>query len=156
MKVELEPTTISKLMPGDIIKFFYDAELKYARVLNPEWDGKLHALKIEKIESANILTVDATKQLEKDVFSRVDSKILMEKYGIFDGINRRIYRTYKVKNIKNLERVTRIEREDNERTPSNNLESMDGLSEAEQLEIIKTMTNVINTLRVVYNKTKKL
>jgi hypothetical protein len=45
------------LIPGKVIQFTYDSEQKYALVLNPEWEGKLHALSLRDINLSKFIEI---------------------------------------------------------------------------------------------------
>lgn len=147
MKVDTKGVKIKELDTGDVIIFSYDDGLKVARVLNPEWEGKLHALKLpDNFTNVDLFSSDSdiVKAMKKDVLSRTKASELIRRYG--DPMLERSYRTYSIKKIKNLQKVL-ILRGDNE-------VDEEGLTYDEKKKVILALTNLVNTLRAVYNKTK--
>ena len=87
------------LTPGKVIQFTYDNEQKYALVLNPEWEGKLHALSIQNLNISQFLEI--VKLVGKDT----DGKILYNKFRNSKLLMNRPYRTYLLSKVSTLREV---------------------------------------------------
>lgn len=87
------------LAPGKVIQFTYDGEQKYALVLNPEWEGKLHALSIQNID------ISKFSSIIKLVGSETDGDILYSKFKNSALVVDRPYRTYLLSKISALREV---------------------------------------------------
>lgn len=92
-------TSFSKLMPGTVIQFTYDREQKYALVLDPEWDGKMHAL------SLKTLSPDGLKDLLAEVKDLNSRDEVYAKYKSSQYTESRPYRTYKINKISGLREI---------------------------------------------------
>jgi hypothetical protein len=92
-------TSIAKLTPGTVVQFTYDGEQKYAVVLDPEWQKKMHALSLRN------LSVEQLQNLLgeiKDITSRDE---LYAKYKSSQYTELRSYRTYSIEKVKTLREI---------------------------------------------------
>jgi hypothetical protein len=87
------------LTPGKVIQFTYDGEQKYALVLNPEWEGKLHALSIKDVNLSKFI------EIRKLVGSDSDSQLLYSKFRNSSLVADRPYRTYLLSKVSTLREV---------------------------------------------------
>jgi len=87
------------LTPGKVIQFTYDGEQKYALVLNPEWDGKLHGLSIKDINLSKFIDI------RKLVGSDTDGQVLYSKFKTSGLLTDRPYRTYLLSKVSALREV---------------------------------------------------
>ncbi len=87
------------LTPGKVIQFTYDGEQKYALVLNPEWEGKLHALSIKDVTLSKFI------EIRKLVGSDTDGQLLYSKFRNSSLVADRPYRTYLLSKISTLREV---------------------------------------------------
>ena len=78
------------ITPGTVVQFTYDGEQKYALVLDPEWNGKLHGL------SLKTLSVDGMKTLLEEVKTMTSREEVYAKYKSSQYTEDRPYRTYTV------------------------------------------------------------
>lgn len=92
-------TSRNELTPGKIIQFTYDGEQKYAIVLNPEWEGKLHGLTLENVDISKFVEIRNTVGLD------TDGKVLYTKFKNFKLLNNRPYRTYLLSKVSALREV---------------------------------------------------
>lgn len=145
MKVDTKSVKIKDLATGDIIVFAYDGELKVARVLNPEWENKLHALKLpENFTEVSLFPKEIVEVMKKDVASRTKAAELIRRYG--DASIERSYRTYTIKKITNLQKVLLLMGD--EEVDEN------GLTYDEKKKVVLALINLVKTLKVVYDKNK--
>ena len=79
-----------RLRPGAVLQFTYDGQQKYAVVLNPEWQGKMHAL------SLNSLSPQQLKSLLTELESAQREEEIYEKYKTSTYTETRPYRTYTI------------------------------------------------------------
>lgn len=92
-------TSRTKLKPGTVIQFTYDGEQKYALVLDPEWEGKLHALSLKN------LSPDGLRKLLDEV-RKIDSRDeIYSKYKSSQYTEGRPYRTYIIDKITALREI---------------------------------------------------
>ena len=87
------------LTPGKVIQFTYDGEQKYALVLNPEWEGKLHALSIKDVNLSKFI------EIRKLVGSDNDGQLLYSKFRNSSLVADRPYRTYLLSKVSTLREV---------------------------------------------------
>jgi hypothetical protein len=87
------------LTPGKVIQFTYDGEQKYALVLNPEWEGKLHALSIKDVNLSKFIEI--RKLVDKDT----DGQVLYSKFRNSSLLMDRPYRTYLLSKVSTLREV---------------------------------------------------
>jgi hypothetical protein len=87
------------LTPGKVIQFTYDGEQKYALVLNPEWEGKLHALSIKDINLSKLI------EIRKLIGSETDGQVLYSKFRNSNLVADRPYRTYLLSKVSTLREV---------------------------------------------------
>ena len=87
------------LIPGKVIQFTYDGEQKYALVLNPEWEGKLHALSIKDVNISKFI------QIRNLVGDDTDGEILYAKFRTSTLVADRPYRTYLLSKVSTLREV---------------------------------------------------
>jgi len=87
------------LTPGKVVQFTYDGEQKYALVLNPEWEGKLHALSIKDVNLSKFI------EIRKLVGSDSDSQLLYSKFRNSNLVADRPYRTYLLSKVSTLREV---------------------------------------------------
>lgn len=92
-------TSVTKLAPGKVIQFTYDGEQKYALVLNPEWQGKLHALSLEDLDISKFVGI---RQL---VGGATDGAVLYTKFRGSAFVVDRPYRTYLLSKVSALREV---------------------------------------------------
>jgi len=92
-------TSNKQLRTGNVIQFTYDNEQKFALVLNPNWQGKLHAL------SLKTLTPDSLKSILNELVDESSYDIIYEKYKNSTYVDSRSYRTYTVSKIKTLREI---------------------------------------------------
>lgn len=89
-------TSIANLQPGAVIQFSYDGEQKYALVLDPEWQQKMHALSLKDLSS------DGLKNLLNEVKNLKSREEIYDKYKNSQYTELRSYRTYSIKKIRAL------------------------------------------------------
>ena len=87
------------LTAGKVIQFTYDGEQKYALVLNPDWEDKLHALSLKDI------TVSKFVEIRKLVGSDTDGQLLYSKFRNSSLLAERPYRTYLLSKVSALREV---------------------------------------------------
>jgi len=87
------------LTPGKVIQFTYDGEQKYALVLNPGWEGKLHALSIKDINMSKFI------EIRKLVGGIDDGQVLYAKFKNSSLLTDRPYRTYLLSKVSTLREV---------------------------------------------------
>lgn len=87
------------LTPGKVIQFTYDGEQKHAVVLDPEWNGKMHAL---SLKSVNLTSLSEIFKLIEDA---TDGRIIYSKLKTSRFIENRPYRTYLLKKVSALREV---------------------------------------------------
>ena len=87
------------LSAGKVIQFTYDGEQKYALVLNPEWQGKLHALSLRDIDISKFIRI---RQL---VGEETDGETLYSKFRTSTLVADRPYRTYLLSKVSALREV---------------------------------------------------
>jgi hypothetical protein len=87
------------LSVGKIVQFTYDNEQKYALVLNPSWQGKMHALSLKVLSEA---TLEDIIQL---VDNESDADIIYSKFKTSKFVVDRPYRTYLLNKISALREI---------------------------------------------------
>ena len=87
------------LIPGKVIQFTYDSEQKYSLVLNPEWEGKLHALSLRDINLSKFI------EIRKLVGDDTDGQRLYAKFRNSPLLVDRPYRTYLLSKVSTLREV---------------------------------------------------
>lgn len=92
-------TSRTTLTPGTVIQFTYDQEQKYALVLDPEWEGKLHAL------SLKTLSPDQLKTLLKEVRNLGTREEVYSNYKSSQYTEVRPYRTYTISKVTALREI---------------------------------------------------
>lgn len=92
-------TSEKYLTPGKVIQFTYDGEQKYALVLNPRWDGKLHALSIKDVD------INKFVQIRELVGAETNGDVLYSKFRASTLVADRPYRTYLLSKVSALREV---------------------------------------------------
>lgn len=92
-------TARAKLKSGTVVQFTYDGEQKYAMVLNPEWEGKMHALSLKS------LSPDGLKTLLKELSDEDNADAIYSKYKTSTYTETRPYRTYSLSKIRSLREI---------------------------------------------------
>ena len=87
------------LISGKVIQFTYDGEQKYALVLNPGWQGKLHALSIKDVNISKFL------QIRNLVGEETNGEALYSKFRASTLVADRPYRTYLLSKVSALREV---------------------------------------------------
>lgn len=88
------------LSPGTVVQFTYDNEQKYALILNPEWEGKMHAL------SLRFLSRESLIRLLKEIKELGDTaEALYDRYKVSEYAESRPYRTYTIGKISALREI---------------------------------------------------
>ena len=87
------------LTSGKVIQFTYDGEQKYALVLNPEWQGKLHALSLKDIDLSKFV------QIRKLVGKETYGELLYINFRKSTFLAERPYRTYLLSKVSTLREV---------------------------------------------------
>lgn len=91
--------SINQLNAGKVVQFTYDGEQKYAVVLNPSWEGKMHAISLKSINERMLRTL--LEEL-KDQTNQID---IYEKYKMSAYTESRPYRTYSINKIRSLREI---------------------------------------------------
>jgi hypothetical protein len=87
------------LTTGKVVQFTYDNEQKYALVLNPNWEGKMHAL------SLGSLTPEKLGQIFKLIGDETDTQVIYDRFKNSNFVGDRPYRTYLLTKISTLREV---------------------------------------------------
>ena len=87
------------LTTGKVVQFTYDNEQKYALVLNPNWEGKLHAL------SLKTLTPEKLSQIFKLIGNETNTEIIYDRFKNSNFVGDRPYRTYLLSKVSALREV---------------------------------------------------
>ena len=87
------------LTSGKIVQFTYDNEQKYALVLNPSWEGKMHALSLKNLSPDNL------HSLLKELDGVVGEEEIYAKYVNSNYTEKRPYRTYRLDKISTLREI---------------------------------------------------
>jgi hypothetical protein len=96
----VEPVaSISEVEVGSVVEFIYDGKQKHAIVLNPEWNGKLHALRLRNIATQTL------QQLLRLIGDNNDEKKILAEYKESRYVKDRPYRTYTIDKISNIRKV---------------------------------------------------
>lgn len=91
--------SIQNIEEGDIIDFVYDNDRKYALVLNPNWNDKVHALKLERFDAESLI------QILKEVKSIDNPSVLYDTFKDSKYVENRGYRTYKINKMSLIRKV---------------------------------------------------
>lgn len=92
-------TSYGKLSTGKVVQFTYDNEQKYALVLDPDWEGKLHALSLKS------LSPDSLKTLLNDLKDMTSREEVYANYKSSQYTESRPYRTYTISKISALREI---------------------------------------------------
>lgn len=92
-------TSRTKLRPGTVVQFTYDGEQKYALILDPEWEGKMHALSLKS------LSPDGLRTLLKEVKTLDTKEEIYSRYKNSQYTELRPYRTYTISKISSLREI---------------------------------------------------
>ncbi len=84
---------------GMVVEFVYENEKKYGLIVDPEWDGKMHTLKLDITNQKDLEEL----LLDLDRFS--DYRDLLTKYQSSKYAPERPYRTYTLKKVSNLREI---------------------------------------------------
>lgn len=87
------------LKPGTVVQFTYDGEQKYAMILNPVWEGKMHALSLKS------LSPDGLKNLLKELSEEDNADAIYSKYKTSSYTENRPYRTYTLDKVRSLREI---------------------------------------------------
>ena len=87
------------LTPGKVIQFTYDGEQKYALVLNPDWQGKLHGLSLKEVDLSKFI------QIRDLVGSETNGEELYIQFKNSNFVVDRPYRTYLLSKMSALREV---------------------------------------------------
>lgn len=85
---------------GDIIDFVYENDRKFALVLNPNWEDKVHALKLERFDT------DSLKEILKEIKGIDDPTVLYDTFKNSKYVENRGYRTYKIDKMSLIRKVS--------------------------------------------------
>lgn len=91
--------SINQLNAGKVVQFTYDGEQKYAVVLNPSWEGKMHAISLKSI------TESAMRTLLEELKGQTNQIDIYEKYKMSPYTESRPYRTYSINKIRSLREI---------------------------------------------------
>lgn len=92
-------TSYGKLSTGKVVQFTYDSEQKYAVVLDPDWEGKMHALSLKS------LSPDSLKTLLNDLKDMTSREEVYANYKSSQYTETRPYRTYVISKISSLREI---------------------------------------------------
>lgn len=92
-------TSANDLKPGSVVQFTYDNEQKYALVLNPKWEGKMHGLSLMELSPTKV------KKLLADIRELSSVDAIYETYKNSEYTMDRPYRTYTINKIKTLREI---------------------------------------------------
>jgi hypothetical protein len=92
-------TSRTKLTPGVVVQFTYDGEQKYAVVLDPDWENKMHAVSLKN------LSPDQLKNLLSELKGLNSREEIYSKYKTSQYTESRPYRTYIIKKISTLREI---------------------------------------------------
>lgn len=96
----VEPVaSVYEVEVGSVIQFMYDGKQKTAIVLNPEWNGKLHALRLREIQ------MQTMQRLLESIRPDREEKLVLAKYKESRYVKDRPYRTYIIDKISNVRKV---------------------------------------------------
>lgn len=87
------------LTPGKVIQFTYDAEQKHAVVLDPEWNGKMHALSLKSVD------ITSLSEIFKLIKDNTDGRAIYSKLQTSRFIENRPYRTYLLSKVSALREI---------------------------------------------------
>lgn len=88
-----------KLDAGKVVQFTYNGEQKYALVLNPSWEGKMHAL---SLPSLNETTLEEIFKLTEGI---TDPDEVYSKFKASRFVSDRPYRTYLLNKISTMREI---------------------------------------------------
>ena len=92
-------TSVTSLRPGSVVQFTYNNEQKYALVLNPQFNNKMHALSLSGLSSTDV------KKLLQEIPKITNSEELYQTYKNSEYTVGRPYRTYTIDKIKTLREI---------------------------------------------------
>jgi len=92
-------TSVNNLKPGSVVQFTYDNEQKYALVLNPKFENKMHALSLRGLSPISV------KKLLQEIPTITNADVLYQTYKNSEYTVGRPYRTYTIDKIKTLREV---------------------------------------------------
>lgn len=92
-------SSVENLRPGSVVQFTYDNEQRYALVLNPNWENKMHALSLVGLSPDNM------KALLKEVSGLNTPDTIYDRYKSSAYTASRPYRTYTITKIKTLREI---------------------------------------------------
>jgi hypothetical protein len=84
---------------GMVVQFLYESETKYALIADPDWDGKMHAIKLEITNQKDL------EELLTDLDRYDDYDAIVAKYTRKSYVPDRPYRTYLVDKVRNLKEI---------------------------------------------------
>jgi hypothetical protein len=84
---------------GMVVQFTYENETKYALIADPDWEGKMHAIKLEITNQKDL------EELLTDLDRYDDYDALVANYTRKPYVPERPYRTYLVNKVRNLKEV---------------------------------------------------
>jgi len=122
-------TTTEKLRAGSVVQFTYDNEQKYALVLDPEWEGKMHALSLKSF-SRNSL--EEFLESIKNINTREE---LYNTYKNSQYTDTRPYRTYTIDKMKALREIYLKPKVTPKPTPSPTLTKQETLKETKRFSM---------------------
>lgn len=92
-------TSVSKLTPGTVVQFTYDDEQKHAVVLDPNWEGKMHALSLKNISP------DDLRKFLIELVQITSKEEIYSRYKNSPYTVNRPYRTYSLTKVSALREV---------------------------------------------------
>jgi len=96
----VEPVgSVYEVEVGSVIQFMYDGRQKTVIVLNPEWNGKLHALRLREIQ------IQTMQRLLESIRPDREEKLVLNKYKESRYVKDRPYRTYIIDKISSVRKV---------------------------------------------------
>lgn len=94
-------TSVNNLKPGSVVQFTYDNEQKYAIVLNPRFDNKMHALSLGNLSPSTVKHILENVQR----LNTTNADVIYQFYKTSEYASSRSYRTYSVGKIKSLREI---------------------------------------------------
>lgn len=92
-------TSVSSLKPGSVVQFTYNNEQKYALVMNPRFNNKMHALSLSGLSAIDV------KKLLQEIPKITSADELYQTYKNSAYTVGRPYRTYTIDKIKTLREI---------------------------------------------------
>lgn len=92
-------TSRKDLTPGKVVQFTYDGEQKIALVLNPEWQGKMHALSLKAID------LDSVQTIMENIKGISDPDAIYEVFRNSKYVVDRPYRTYLLNKMSTMREI---------------------------------------------------